>query len=416
MREIRFDTPTRRAYLNGKPYFLRGSNITLHRFFEDPKAGALVWDEAWVRKLLIDIPKKLHWNSFRFCIGPVPQKWLDIADEAGLLIQYEYFIWTGRNEWHPEWTEEQLIREYTEWMRDNWNHPSVALWDSNNETIAEILGDRIIPAVRGLDLSNRAWENGYNVPSGPDDPYEDHPYLFSGAQSRDKPGFRIADLENVNHARSPNSAHPTGHAAIVNEYGWLWLNRDGSPTLLTENVYHNLLGPNATNEQRLKLWAYLLGGLTELWRATRDYAGVLHFVYLTCSFPGVFTSDHWRDLEKLELDPDFADYAGEAFKPLGVYLNFWQPEVGAGRERRFPVSVINDESELASGTLMVRVVGPDGRERAIAERKFEVPGAGQQTYVFMLKMPDEPGDYTIRAEAKTAGGTTLSRRNTRVVR
>ncbi len=31
MREFRFDTATRRAYLNGKVYFLRGSNITLPR-------------------------------------------------------------------------------------------------------------------------------------------------------------------------------------------------------------------------------------------------------------------------------------------------------------------------------------------------------------------------------------------------
>jgi beta-galactosidase/beta-glucuronidase len=60
MREFRFDTPTRRAYLNGRPYFMRGSNITLHRFFEDPNCGRLPWDRAWVRKLLVDIPKKMH--------------------------------------------------------------------------------------------------------------------------------------------------------------------------------------------------------------------------------------------------------------------------------------------------------------------------------------------------------------------
>ena len=99
MREFRFDTPTKRAYLNGRVYFMRGSNITLHRFFEDPKSGTLPWNEQWVRKLLVTIPKQMHWNSFRFCIGPVPDKWLDIADEAGLLIQNEYFVWTGNN-WH----------------------------------------------------------------------------------------------------------------------------------------------------------------------------------------------------------------------------------------------------------------------------------------------------------------------------
>ena len=39
MREFRYDTATKRAYLNGRPYFVRGSNITLHRFFEDPDSG-----------------------------------------------------------------------------------------------------------------------------------------------------------------------------------------------------------------------------------------------------------------------------------------------------------------------------------------------------------------------------------------
>ena len=55
--------------------------------------------------------------------------------------------------------------------------------------------------------------------------------------------------------------------------------------------------------ERLELNAYLLAGLTEFWRAHRDYAAVLHFVYLTMSDPKGFTCDHFRDVEKLELDP-----------------------------------------------------------------------------------------------------------------
>jgi beta-galactosidase/beta-glucuronidase len=169
MREFRFDTAAKRAYLNGRVYFMRGSNITLHRFFEDPKSGTLPWNEQWVRKLLVTIPKQMHWNSFRFCIGPVPDKWLNIADEAGLLIQNEYFVWTG-HEWHgPEnqvhFNADQMIVEYSEWMRDNWNHPSVVIWDANNETWDPMFGAQIIPAVRDLDLSQRPWENSYNPPA-----------------------------------------------------------------------------------------------------------------------------------------------------------------------------------------------------------------------------------------------------------
>ena len=40
-RDFRFDRATGRAVLNGRPIFLRGSNITLHRFLEDPLCGRL---------------------------------------------------------------------------------------------------------------------------------------------------------------------------------------------------------------------------------------------------------------------------------------------------------------------------------------------------------------------------------------
>ena len=41
MREFRFDPATGRAMLNGKPYFMRGSNFTLYRFFEDQRMQGL---------------------------------------------------------------------------------------------------------------------------------------------------------------------------------------------------------------------------------------------------------------------------------------------------------------------------------------------------------------------------------------
>ena len=100
MREFRFDAATKRAYLNGKVYYLRGSNITLHRFLEDPLCQDLPWKDAWVRKLLGDLPKRMHWNYFRVCIGPVPDRWMDLCDDLGLLIQNRFFVWTGGPGWY----------------------------------------------------------------------------------------------------------------------------------------------------------------------------------------------------------------------------------------------------------------------------------------------------------------------------
>ena len=98
MRSFQFDTKTRIALLNGKPYFMRGSNITLYRFFEDPECGALPWDKNWVR-LLHRRVKDMHWNCLRYCIGFPPEAWYRIADEEGILVQDEFPIWYGGAGW-----------------------------------------------------------------------------------------------------------------------------------------------------------------------------------------------------------------------------------------------------------------------------------------------------------------------------
>lgn len=410
MREFRFDTATKRAYLNGKLYFLRGSNITLHRFFEDPECKDRPWNEAWVRRLLSELPKKMNWNSFRLCIGPVPQMWLDIADETGLLLQHEFFIWNGRRNF-PPYSGQELVRQYSDWMRDSWNHPSIAIWDASNETDSALLRDVVAPKVRQLDLSHRPWDNGYSTPTGAGDPVEDHPYLFS--RIHNGLTFAMTELEQMTGAKSTNAGHPSAHATLINEYGWLWLNRDGSPTLLTQRVWDTIL-PGADGPARLREYAYLLAGLTEFWRAHRNFAGVLHFTWLTCSYPGVKTSDHWRDVGALTLDPHFEDWVGEAFKPLGVYINFWRPALKPGERRRYSIMMVNDEPREARGRLSL-TLDRDGQARASAQVPFELPPHGAHTYEVVLEAPTEPGDYIMKAAALPEGaGPTLGRRKVRI--
>jgi hypothetical protein len=413
MREFRFDAATKRAYLNGKVYYLRGSNITLHRFFEDPLCKDLPWDDAWVRKLLGDLPKKMHWNYFRFCIGPVPDRWLEICDEVGLLIQNEFFVWTGGPGWYKTYSRthdvDEMIRQYKDWMRDNWNHPSVVVWDANNETKDAMFGDKIIPAVRLLDLSDRAWENSYNKPAGPNDPVEDHPYLMISG-NRGKLTFAMSDLEKMDGKPRPNRLPSYTNPPIINEYGWLWLNRDGSPTLLTKNVYAQLMGTNVTARQRLDMYSYLLGAKTEFWRAHRHYAGIIHFVYLTCSYPGVYTADHFADVTRLKLDPAFADYMGEAFKPLGVYLNFFQPTLPAGATREFTVMMVNDEAKPQRGQLILSLETKSGKVLAQMKQPFDIEALGAQTCKLSLAIPSDGGDCVLKATARAGGGATVSRR------
>ena len=85
-----------------------------------------------------------------------------------------------------------MIAEFSRWMRDNWNHPCIFMWDSNNETDIASELVKIINAVRPLDLSGRAWDNSWGPPAGPNDPVEVHPYL------QFKPPVRPFDYRQLN--------------------------------------------------------------------------------------------------------------------------------------------------------------------------------------------------------------------------
>ncbi|MCX5683096.1 MAG: hypothetical protein NT049_05355, partial [Planctomycetota bacterium] len=309
MRTFRFDPETRRAMLNGKVYYLRGSNVTAYRFFEDSQRGDKPWRAEWVVRLHQKF-KSMHWNSLRYCIGFPPEFWYDIADQEGILIQDEFPIWLlDKAPENP--TAEKIIPEYTEWMRERWNHPCVVIWDAQNESVTPETG-KALQAVRGLDLSNRPWDNGWSEPQAPGDCVETHPYMFIRAWSGGKP-FHLSEIANMSGAPSVRKEQQKPpHAIILNEYGWLWLTRDGNPTCLTDKVYASLLGPTSTVEQRRVLYARYLAAKTEFWRCHRECAGVLHFCGLGYSRSGDkprpeggATSDHWTDVEKLTFEPNF---------------------------------------------------------------------------------------------------------------
>ena len=408
MREFRFDTPTKRAYLNDKLIFLRGSNITLHRFFDDSLCADHPWNEEWVRKLLADLPGKYNWNSFRFCIGPVPDKWFDIADELGLLIQNEYFIWSYR----PYWDRNILKGHLTDWMRDCWNHPSVAWWDINNETRETILTE-LISELRPLDLSGRAWDNGYNLPEGDNDPVEDHNYKFYSPDFGG-PAWNQQKFQEGMAEKTTNSPHPTAHACVLNEYGWLWLKRDGQVTLLTSPVY-DTIARGYSNQQRQELYAYLLAAETEYFRAHRNYAGVLHFDYLTGDFKGAITGDIFKNPGTLEPVKVYDDYFTEIFKPLGVYVNYFPAEVKPGTEAEVPVMLVNDEYRRISGNIEMRLFGNSDNEMSEYVVPFSVANLSQNTYKLKIRMPEKEGLYWLYTYAvQSDGSKTLCRRKVNI--
>ncbi len=418
MRSFRFDPETKRAILNGKPYYLRGSNVTLLRFFEDDQRGDLPWRANWVRKLHQRF-KSMHWNSLRYCIGFAPEAWYDIADEEGILIQDEFPIWllSGKKSDCPEYPlAENIVPQYEDWMRERWNHPCVVIWDAQNESNTPETG-KALQQVRHLDLSDRPWENGWAEPQAATDCVESHPYLFIRQWSGREP-FRMSELaktSGVPHLNQAQKKIPV--PIIINEYAWLWLTRDGNPTCLTDKIYESLLGPDSTVEQRRHIYARYLAALTEFWRAHRECAGVVHFCGLGYSRPGDIprpeggaTADHWLDVENLQFEPLFEQYVRDAFSPVGVMLDFWAEEVPAGSMQEVKVYVINDTYDDWQGD--VRLLLRRGDDSKLLEAEpAQVEPLGREILTFKFTVPAAPGDFTLIAEVETGHEKVLSLRD-----
>jgi hypothetical protein len=193
------------------------------------------------------------------------------------------------------------------------------------------------------------------------------------------------------------------NAIILNEYGWLWLNRDGSPTTLTKNVYRNLLGEEATPAERRRLYARSIAALTEFWRTHRACAGVLHFCGLGYSRTNGQTCDNFIDIKKLEFEPAFESCVRDAFAPVGLMLDVWEEDLPGGQTNAFPIVAINDLEEKWSGTVRLRILR-EGKKLHESQAPLEIPGFGRKELALNGAMPKETGHYEVEATLLGKGG------------
>ena len=142
----RFETRRDGLYLNGKRIFLRGvcfwgeGNWWGHQRTSIP---------GMVKRYFIDLPKAANVRAIRHHTVPVDGMWLDLADRHGMLLLQEFPMTI--NYIRPDFTEAErttfrgrVIEEFHTMLPLYWNHPSVILWVSTNESPRE----------------NAEWENG----------------------------------------------------------------------------------------------------------------------------------------------------------------------------------------------------------------------------------------------------------------
>ena len=367
-------------YLNGHRRVLMGSNIAFHRLLCDPTRGTRPWQMDWIKKALVDIPKAHNLTFFRMHLGHAYNRWYDLADEHGILLQDEWAFWTSTG------TPEQIEREFRDWIRENCNHPSIVIWDALNESTEATITEEIIPRLKELDPT-RPWELV--------DFSEDHPYIYSlGPVLNDKKfGFARSIFDFA------KSSTPT----MVNEFEWWWLDHEGNPTPLTEAVVERWLGCNPTGEQLLQHQAFLASELAELWRRL-NLDAILPFVYLSM---GEGATANWflGPLEELRPKPVLAAYKN-AFSPVGVSLELWDRHFQTGEERTVNIYLFNDT--LSEETIMLRLANVRETKEFFYETQVQLLAHQHRVMAIDWRFPHRPGRYELRAEIADRRRQTIS--------
>lgn len=130
-REVWVEGP--KLMLNGQRLTLLGANIVQHSEFFNNQNYYYLSPESWNRT--IDRLFELNLRMVRFHMQPAPRYLLDIADERGLLIMEESTIYA--REFVLDMNKEAYLKNCYTWIKpwviDRRNHPSVILWNVENE-------------------------------------------------------------------------------------------------------------------------------------------------------------------------------------------------------------------------------------------------------------------------------------------
>ncbi len=425
-----FESVGKAFHLNGKPINLFGSTLTLNRFFEDRDRANLPWDREWVEKMMIDIPKAMRWNFFRVSIGLLPEFWYDLADKHGIMIQNEYLMWNLRG--RPT----QYEKEYTDWIWQDGNHPSIIIWDALNEQKQDYIGRILIPKLKKLDHT-RIWDLGYmkSEDLGQLEINEIHWYpLAHGWWVNDDwvknhvPRFRFGSLSKKYDGLAQFDLSTT--PIIVNEFGWLWQSRNGKKSGIRtygnftdeditpykknyesyepngrqlykdRDTYEYFLGKNATVKSRRDFQAYMLAIESEILRSTREADGLATFAYLSNNngYTGDWFADNIKDLQPTPAL--LVQY--HTCRPFAVFIDMQDgrylknPDYFKnGEEISLNLLGLNDDIVAHSGKLVIDILNTDGNSVYSKMIDIEIDALWQNHLNLPITLPNEEGGYMI---------------------
>ena len=364
-----FEVRGKQFYLNGQPYKLRGGSITWHRWMRSPEGPILGYDMKWFREKVLGRMKDYGANEVNFHLGLAPTRLLDLCDELGILVRYEWSFFHGM----PA-TEESCREQYAQWIASSMEHPCAAYYYPYNETSGEEL--------------KRAW-NALN------DVLKDYPKLVMAHRDimhLHKYWWSIFENLGVYY----DSYDQFEQAVMADEFGGNYLDKDGNyggyPSVVES--FLRFCGRDNTKEQRLHQLALSTGKIAEYWRRT-DVAGWTPYTIISsyedgnCWFLG--------DMAEGNPMPVWQSMAA-GWSPQAVSMDLWDVNYTPGQTVQIPIHYFNDMAEEKRMYAKISVIGADGKTFSTQQLSKDMPAFAHHVDTVAFTLPQQTGNYTLRAE------------------
>ncbi|BDD10522.1 hypothetical protein FUAX_29540 [Fulvitalea axinellae] len=364
-----FEVRDKRFFLNGEEYQVRAGTVVWHRWMRDEEGRQLGYDTAWFKRAVIDQLKDRGANTLRFHLGNPPERFLDLCDKHGLLVQYEWSFFHGM----PA-SKESLLEQWPGWLDEGLKHPSVSLIHPYNETHGKQLDtawaalDEIVPNYPKMVLEER-------------DVIHIHKYWWSL-------------FENV--GLYFDSAEQFPKAIMVDEFGGNYLDNKGDlgGYKTVKSAYFRFLGRSNTAEERLRHHAVSNARIAEYWR-TLGAAGFSPFNILGSYEDG----NHWYLGPLTDIRPmPVWNALTAAWSPRSLSIDMWDRNFAPGQEIDLPLALFNDEGKKAELNIRLTVEDRNGKIYSEQYRKLVLAGRSRDRKNFPLRMPERQGHYIIKAE------------------
>lgn len=364
-----FEVRGKQFYLNGQPYKLRGGSITWHRWMRSPEGPVLGYDMQWFREKVLGRMKDYGANEVNFHLGLAPTRLLDLCDEMGILVRYEWSFFHGM----PA-TEESCREQYARWIASSMEHPCAAYYYPYNETSGEEL--------------KRAW-NALN------DVLKDYPHLVMAHRDimhLHKYWWSIFENLGVYY----DSYEQFEQAVMADEFGGNYLDKNGNyggyPSVVES--FLRFCGRDNTKEQRLHQLALSTGKIAEYWRRT-DVAGWTPYTIISSYEDG----NNWflGDMAEGNPMPVWQSMAA-GWSPQAISMEIWDVNFTPGQTIQIPFHYFNDLAEPKNMQAAMSVLGADGKIFATQQLSNNVPAFSHLVDTIVITLPQQTGDYILRAE------------------